>query len=165
MVVVANSSPLIYLAALSDFELLPKLFGNVRVPSAVWTEIVEQGTGFPVQVAARRAAADAWLHVTPLGTPAEPITVAGHKLHRGETEVIRLGQQLHAAVLLMDDRRAVVQARVMGFRVAPTIAIYIQAKRLGLIPSVKEKVDQLRAARFRLSDQDCRAVLAVAGER
>ena len=64
----------------------------------------------------------------------------------------------------MDDRRAVVQARVMGFRVTPTIAIYIQAKRLGLIPSFKEKVDQLRAARFRLSDQDCRAVLAAAGE-
>jgi len=130
----------------------------------VWAEIVEQGTGFPVQVAARRAAAEAWLHVTPLGTPAEPIAVAGRKLHRGETEVIRLGQQLHAGVLLMDDRRAVVQARAMGLRVAPTVAIYIQARRRGLIPNVKAKVAQLRAAGFRLTDQDWRAVLAVAGE-
>ena len=164
MVVVSNSSPLIYVAALSDFELLPTLFGEIQIPPAVWTEIVEQGAGFPVQEAARQAAAKAWLRVTPLRTPAEPLNVAGRKLHAGETEVIRLGEQLRADVLLMDDRRAVAQARTMGFRVAPTIAIYIEAKRKGIVRSVKEKVDELRAARFRLTERDYRAVLAVSGE-
>jgi predicted nucleic acid-binding protein len=78
--------------------------------------------------------------------------------------VIRLAKQLSADIVLMDDRAAVIEARVKGFRVVPTIAIYIEAKRKGLIGSVKEKVDQLRAARFRLAERDYQAILSLAGE-
>lgn len=120
MIVVANSSPLIYLAAL--------------------------------------------LHVVPLSAAAEPLVTSGRKLHLGETEVIRLGEQIRADDLLIDDRSAVIQARSMGFRVAPTIAIYIEAKRKGFISTIKERVKKLRAAGFRLSETDCRAVLAAARE-
>jgi len=66
--------------------------------------------------------------------------------------------------VLIDDRAAVIHARVEGFRVVPTIAIYIEAKRQGLVGGIKEKVDQLRAARFRLTERDYRAILAAAGE-
>jgi predicted nucleic acid-binding protein len=45
-------------------------------------------------------------------------------LHLGETEVIRLAQQSHANMILMDDRLAVMHARTLGFRVSPTVAIY-----------------------------------------
>ena len=164
MVVVSNSSPLIYLAALGDFELLPQLFGEIQVPSAVWTEIVEQGAGFPVQSAVIQAVAQAWLRVTPLRPPMETIHAEGRRLHLGEMEVIRLAEQLSADIVLMDDRAAVIQARSQGFLVVPTIAIYIEAKRKGMIGSVKEKVDQLRAARFRLAERDYQAILALAGE-
>ena len=85
-------------------------------------------------------------------------------MHLGETEVIRLAEQLSADVVLIDDRAAVIQARAQGFRVAPTIAIYIEAKRKKMIGSVKEKVDQLRAARFRLAERDYQAILTLAGE-
>jgi len=85
-------------------------------------------------------------------------------LHLGETEVIRLAEQLSADVVLIDDRAAVIQARAQGFRVVPTIAIYIEAKRKKMIGSVKEKVDQLRAARFRLAERDYQAILTLAGE-
>ncbi|HXB69475.1 MAG TPA: hypothetical protein VNY05_14590 [Candidatus Acidoferrales bacterium] len=154
MVVVSNSSPLIYLAALADFELLSELFGEIQIPPAVWTEIVEQGTGFPVQPAARQAIAQGWLRVTALRDPVEPVHNLDRRLHLGETEVIRLAAQLSADVLLIDDRRAVIQARAQGFRVAPTVAIYIEARRRGMIATVKEKMDHLRAARFRLTDRD-----------
>ncbi|HEV2202134.1 MAG TPA: DUF3368 domain-containing protein [Bryobacteraceae bacterium] len=164
MVVVADSSPLIYLAALSDFALLPKLFGEIQVPTAVWAEVVEQGAGFPVREVTVEAA-KSWLRVVPVANRVELFAVAGRELHRGELEVIQLGQQLHADVLLMDDRRAVGQARSIGFRVMPTIAIYIEAKRKGMIGAVKEKVDRLRTLGFRLTEEDYRAVLAAAGER
>lgn len=71
---------------------------------------------------------------------------------------------MSADVVLIDDRAAVIQARAQGFRVVPTIAIYIEAKRKKMIGSVKEKVDQLRAARFRLAERDYQAILALAGE-
>ena len=78
--------------------------------------------------------------------------------------MIRLAQELSAGVVLIDDRAAVIQARAQGFRVVPTIAIYIEAKRKGLIGSIREKVDQLRSARFRLTERDYWAILAAAGE-
>jgi predicted nucleic acid-binding protein len=164
MLVVSNSSPLIYLAALGDFELLPRLFGEIHIPSAVWTEIVEQGDGFPVQPAALQAAAQGWLRVTPLRVPVGLIRAEGPKLHLGEAAVIRLAEELYADIALIDDRAAVIHARAQGFRVVPTIAIYIEAKRQGMIGGVREKVDQLRAARFRLTERDYRAILAAVGE-
>jgi predicted nucleic acid-binding protein len=81
MIVVSNSSPLIYLAAPDDFELLPRLFGEIHIPPAVWTEIVEQGDGFPVQPAALQATAKGWLRVTPLRVPVGLIHAEGLKLH------------------------------------------------------------------------------------
>jgi predicted nucleic acid-binding protein len=148
---------------LGEFGLIPQLFGEIHIPPAVWTEVVEQGGGFPVRAAALQAIAEAWLRVTPLQRSREPIT-AERKLHFGEAEVIQLAEELAADIVLIDDRVAVVQARAQGFRVVPTIAVYIEAKRRGLIGSVKEKVDQLRAARFRLTERDYRAILAAAGE-
>jgi uncharacterized protein len=162
-VVVTNSSPLIYLAALSDFELIPRMFGDVSMPPPVWREVVEQGSAFPVHDAVR-AATDKWLRVVPLEVPVQPLYIREHLLHLGETEVIRLAQQSRASMILMDDRLAVMHARALGFRVSPTVAIYIRAKRLGLIKSVKDKVDQLRSVGFHLSERDHRAVLTAAGE-
>jgi predicted nucleic acid-binding protein len=130
----------------------------------VWTEIVEQGAGFPVHPAALQAVAQAWLRVTPLRFPVELVHAEGRRLHLGETEVIWLAEQLSADVVLIDDRAAVIQARALGFRVVPTIAIYIEAKRKRMIGSVKEKVDQLRDARFRLAERDYQAILTLAGE-
>ena len=165
MVVVADSSPLISLAALSDFDLLQRIFGAIQIPPGVWAEVVNQGEDLPGKDAARQAAAEGWLRVTPLLAPAEPIRSAGRMLHTGETEAIRLAEQLRADALLIDDRPAVIYARSQGFRVVPTIAIYIEAKRKHLVRSVKEKVDRLRAAGFRLADRDYQAVLAAAGEQ
>src|SRR5204863_633950 len=104
------------------------------------------------------------IDVGPLAIPLRMILVGGHSLHAGESEVIRVAQESGADVLLMDDRRAVQYARSLGFRVAPTLSIYIRAKRAGAIQNVRDKADQLRAAGFRLSDQDYRAVLEAAGE-
>jgi predicted nucleic acid-binding protein len=38
--VVSNSSPFVYLAALGDFELLHGLFGNIATPQSVFEEVV-----------------------------------------------------------------------------------------------------------------------------
>lgn len=163
MIVVSNSSPLVYLAALSDFELLPQLFGKILIPPAVWREVVEQAVGLPVCAAVERASGT-WLDVIPLQDSPAPGASPRGVLHAGEAEVIQLAHEVGANVLLIDDRIAVEYARSLGRVVVPTLAIYIRAKNMGLISSVREKADQLRIARFRLSDQDYHAVLRAAGE-
>lgn len=45
MRVVSNASPLINLSRVRQLDLLPHLFGELRVPEAVWQEVVVDGEG------------------------------------------------------------------------------------------------------------------------
>ena len=45
--VVSNTSPIINLAFAGLLELLPKLYGEVTIPEAVWQESVVGGEGQP----------------------------------------------------------------------------------------------------------------------
>jgi predicted nucleic acid-binding protein len=54
-VVVSDSSPLNYLALMSDFDLLRKIYGSVILPPAVCREVVENAPGYPVRSEVLRA--------------------------------------------------------------------------------------------------------------
>lgn len=47
MIVVADTSPIINLAAIGQINLLQHLYGTVRIPDAVCREIVDAGAGEP----------------------------------------------------------------------------------------------------------------------
>jgi predicted nucleic acid-binding protein len=46
--VVSDSSPLNYLALLSDFDLLRRIYGTLVIPPAVHHDVVENGAEYPV---------------------------------------------------------------------------------------------------------------------
>ena len=52
--VASNSSPLVYLAALGDFELLRHLFGKIAIPQTVFEEVVVGGIRFADRLAKQR---------------------------------------------------------------------------------------------------------------
>ena len=164
MPVVANSTPLIYLAALSDFHFLRDIFGAIVIPSAVYREVVEQGTGFAGTKEVEMAMGE-WLSVKTVQDRqrVEEVYKAG-LLDLGETEAIVLAQESKADQLLLDDRRAVSYARELGLTVTRTPLIYAEAKLRGWIPSVREKLDALRTKGFRLRDDHYRLVLEKLGE-
>jgi len=58
--VVSNTSPLVYLAALGDFTLLHALFSEIVIPRAMFHEIAIGGAGPPVAVAVKEASVS-WL--------------------------------------------------------------------------------------------------------
>jgi predicted nucleic acid-binding protein len=60
--VVSDSSPLNYLALLSDFDLLRQIYHTVVIPPAVYREVVESGADYPVAKAVEAALGD-WASV------------------------------------------------------------------------------------------------------
>ena len=58
MKVVADASPLITLARVGHFDLLPSLYGTIIIPTEVHNEIVLAGAGLP---GATQAAAADWI--------------------------------------------------------------------------------------------------------
>jgi len=162
--VIANSTPLIHLAASGDFELLRILFGSIIIPTAVYQEVVVEGAGKPGEAETRRAAGT-WL--TAAGELDQTLVrgiMQSQGLHAGESEVIVLAESLPADSIVMDDRRAVTFAKARGLAVVRTPAVYVTAKRRGLIGNVRPKIDQLRSAGLRLKHGDYEAVLRLADE-
>jgi predicted nucleic acid-binding protein len=162
--VVSDSSPLNYLALLSDFDLLRQIYGTLVIPPAVYREVVESGANYPVGNAVTAALGD-WISVAE-APDAEQITSLQreHRLDAGESEAILVAEALGKAALLMDEQRGVRCARLRGMTVIRTPLIYAEAKILGLIGSVREKLDELRSQGFRLSDRHYELILQELGE-
>jgi predicted nucleic acid-binding protein len=162
--VVSNSSPLIYLAALSDFVLLRQLFEELAIPPAVYDEVVTNGGSHPV-VKAVRQNLGVWIHVRQLVKPQRSGPLMKQEgIHAGEAEAILLAQDVNADTLLMYDRSGVGCARSAALHVVRTAGIYMLAKDDGLIDAVTPKLNALRGLGFHLSDTHYELILKKAGE-
>ena len=112
--VVSDSSPLNYLALLKDFDLLRQLFGTVIIPPAVYREVVERGTGYPVRDAVR-AALGSWMSVSEAPDPSRVRAfIQVDKLDLGESEAIVIAESIGPAALLMDEQREFVARACAG---------------------------------------------------
>ena len=162
--VVSDSSPLNYLALLSDFDLLRQLYQTLVIPPAVYREVVKSGADYPVAKAVQAALGD-WIVVAEGPSPAQVANLrSAFHLDLGESEAILVAEGLGNTPVLMDERRGVQCARSRGMVVIRTPLIYAEAKILGLIGSVQTKLDELRSHGFRLSDRHYQQILKDLGE-
>ncbi len=83
----------------------------------------------------------------------------------GEAASIVISLQLHADLLLMDERKGRRFATDMGIRVTGLLGIFIQAKERGLVENVGQQITELvNQTNFRVSDRLIEEVLRLAGE-
>lgn len=156
MVVVADTSPLVYLSRVGALGLLHTLFGEVVVPRAVWTEVVEQRTAAPGLDALRIAN---WLRVVDQELP-----VLDLGLDAGETAAILLAESLQADLLLIDERLGRRVAESRGLIVRGTLGVLVQARRTGALPALRPVLERLVADGFRISPALIREALTAVGE-
>src|SRR6266542_4099600 len=119
MVVVADSSPLRYLIVLGEQHLLPDLFGEAWIPSAVLEELSASST--PAGVRAFLRTPPDWLKVRDPGN--ETLEAIAPELDRGERAALALARELHADLVLLDDAAARAEAKSLGFRMTGTVGI------------------------------------------
>ncbi|MSU61795.1 MAG: hypothetical protein EXS31_05270 [Pedosphaera sp.] len=94
MIVVSDTTAITTLLKTGDEELLPKLFGTVIVPPAVWDELLAFHSLLPEFIEVRALSALS----RPPGT---------ERLGRSESEAMQLALQINAAGFCwMTDRRA-----------------------------------------------------------
>jgi len=156
VLVVADSSPLIYLSQVGVLHILPDLFGDVVVPGTVWDEAVNRRPSAAGVDTLRQAA---WLRVVEDPTPLLELG-----LDPGETAAILAAEFLHADLLLIDERagRAVAQGR--GLAVRGTLGVLVQARQFNVLPALKPVLEALVAAGFRIAPALVREALAHVGE-
>jgi len=103
MKVISNSSILIGLSAIGRLELLHRRFSEgVIVPDAVWQEVVETGHG---RTGAEQVATAEWICRKRIKNKVFATALQAY-LDQGEAEVIALGQEIRADLLLLDEKSA-----------------------------------------------------------
>jgi uncharacterized protein len=147
--VVSDSSALINLARIGKLAILRDLCGEVYIPEAVWQEAVVNGQG---QAGASEIESAPWIKVQRVKN-LELVKALRQELDPGEAEAIGLALETSAELLLMDERLGRDTARHLGLNFVGLIGLLIEAKRKGLIPSIKHELDALRdIAGFRIAD-------------
>lgn len=138
---------------------MPALAPRVWVPQAVAAELANgralghdlpDPTALP-WMAVRRAASAAAL---PLAADLGP----------GEAEVLALALEDPQLLAVIDDGLARRIAAALGIRFTGTLGLLVDAKRKGLLPTVKPVLDRLDTLRFRVAPATRAAVLSMAGE-
>lgn len=143
MIVVADTSPINYLVLIGQVNLLKQLYSRVLIPSAVLAEL--QNPLAPEAVRDWVARAPSWLEVR---TPKTSIKLP--QLDAGESEAISLATEVHADVVLIDDKAGREEAVARGLRVAGTLAVLDEADQAGLVVFDKV-VSELQNTSFRVS--------------
>jgi predicted nucleic acid-binding protein len=141
---ISDTSPLNYLI-LTDFDhILPKLFGRVLVPGAVFDELGSAGA--PESVTVWVSAPPEWLEVRRLPSLDPELAY----LDPGEREAITLACQIGPALLLLDEAKGRKAAIECGLRVVGTLALLDRAAARGVI-DLQDALDRLRRTSFRAS--------------
>jgi predicted nucleic acid-binding protein len=160
---VVNASPLIHLPRVSLLELLrgPDRSMAVTVPAVVFDEVLRGAWHDPASGTVELAARD-WLTV--VSTPVPHPDVNSARIDDGEIAVLSVARVTPGSTVVLDDRAARAEADRLQIPKTGTLRLLLEAKQLGIIPSVRIPLEALRARGMRLSDDVWREVLALAGE-
>jgi uncharacterized protein len=162
LIVVSDTSPILNLARISRLDLLQSLYGQVRIPSAVYAELTDARRDLPPAV---DLGSMPWLMVTVVVNQSR-VQGLRENLDPGEAEAIVLAIELRANLLLVDERRGRRAATAAGLTITGLIGVVARAKQAGLIDTAEPILDELiHIARFRVVGQFCfggRPILAAA---
>ena len=147
MQVVSNTSPLRYMIAVGQSNLIQSLFGHILIPRAVEAELTHPSA--PAVVRQWMAQRPPWIDVRDLVAPPE-LALLQH-LDAGEAEAIQLAVNLKADLLIMDERSGRVIATTRHITVVGILGILLESYRRGAVHSPADIVSQLQTEGFRIS--------------
>lgn len=142
-IVISNSSPLI---ALASIDLLKKLWEEILIPDAIYEEVVVRGQG---KRGAKiiEDACNSWIKKTSIKNRSV-VDVLLYKLDKGEAEVIALGQELGASLLIIDNREPRGFAKSINLKVIGTLGIIKLAWDKGYITNPINEIEKLLISGF-----------------
>ena len=120
--VISNTTPLITLASIDQLDILKKLFGKIFIPGAVLNEI-NAGKGktgyFEID------SIDWIIHQKINNVFSRNYLM---DLGDGEAETIILAEEMHADIVLLDEKLARGVAKIRGLTLSGSLGVLLEAK-------------------------------------
>ncbi len=141
--------------------MLSLLFGEVIVPPAVAAELTKlKPSESPIELSNIPA-----IRIRIPGNLLRIAELVASNLDPGESEAIALAEELHADLILIDERRGHRFAKQAGLNTLGALGILVQAKKAGAIESVSPLIERVRVGLdFFVSKPVEAEVLRLAGE-
>ncbi len=140
MIVVSDTSCIGYLIIIDRLFLLKDNFSEIVIPQTVHKEVLQLSEKYDLS----RYLHSDWISIE---------TIKNNKLYNellkvvdeGESEAIVLSQEIHADLLLIDERKGTEIARSFGIRTIGLLGVLLLSKQKKLIPLVQPILDELIA--------------------
>jgi predicted nucleic acid-binding protein len=148
-IIIADTSCLILLGKINEFELLKLLYQHVIITDVVASEY---GNKLPDWMEIRQVKNVSVQHALEI------------EIDSGEASSIALALETSHSIVVLDDLRARKIADKLKINYTGTFGIIAQAKLKGKIASVKPVIEKIKQTNFRISDKIIAETLKSAGE-
>ncbi len=157
--IVVNTSPWIALSLCDQTHLLNKFYEEVYMPHVVKEEVLAGGKQV---IGSRELNNSLWLKIEKV-VDLEKAELL-YELERGEAEVILLAKEKGIKHVMIDEKVARLQAKVLGLNVIGTLGLLLKAKKAGILSSIKTHITKILEHGIWIKDEIVEGILKNAGE-
>jgi len=157
--IVINTSPWIALSICGKTELLKQLYEEIYMPIGVKEEIL---IGGEEKVGVTELGKSSWLKVEEVSDIEKPKLL--YELDRGEAEVIILAKEKEIREVLIDEKVARMQAKILGLEVVGTLGLLLRAKKKGVLSEIKPLIEKMLQRGIWIRSKIVKGMLKEAGE-
>lgn len=152
MIIISDTTPIISLLKAEHLDLLEKLFHEVVIPKAVYSELI---SNIKFQDEAQVIKNCPYIFVEEVtDTKSVDIFRRVTGLDAGESEAIVMADEKKADLLLMDERKGRIVAKQMGLTITGTVGILLQSfdEEFLNADEIRESISKLKECGIRISD-------------
>lgn len=157
--IVVNTSPWIALSMCGQISLLKKLYHKVYIPQHVKGEIMAGGEQ---DIGVHELKTCSWIKVGKV-VDVEKVKLL-YELDKGEAEVIIIAREKGIKNVMIDEKVARLQAKILGLEVIGTLGLLLKAKRKGIIHSIKPHMMKMLDNNIWIRKEIVKGILKEAGE-
>jgi predicted nucleic acid-binding protein len=162
VIIVSDTTAISSLYKIQQLQILHSLFGAVIIPDQVANELKYFEQTIP---SFKWTDSYPWIK-TKTAVNGELLKSISENLDEGEAAAIVLSIDLHADILLIDEKLGRKIALERGLNIIGLLGVLELAKRKNLVPAVKPLLNDLREkANFRISEELYHKTILLAGEK
>lgn len=147
--VIADTSCFILLDKIGKINLLQWIFKDVTTTPEIKAEFTK-----PLPE---------WVQIQPVHNRGY-LNLLEMEIDRGEASAIALALENSQSLLILDDQKARKAAARLGLPYTGSLGIFLKAKEMGVIPSIRPLMDEIQKTNFRFSEKIVNDILAQANE-
>lgn len=148
-VVIADTSCLIVYDKIQGLDILRKTFSELVITQQVREEF---------------GVLPDWLNVSVIEENDELYLELLKSLGQGEASSIVLASQTKDSLLVIDEKKGRLAAMKNGISIIGSLGVLVEAKRKGVVASVRDTITKIEQTNFRVSESIKKKVLEKAGE-